>query len=201
MNFALSKEDTVPFDNPIDKLIAGNRRFSKNNLSHTNQDTKRRNELTSGQNPFAAFVCCSDSRVPPEIIFDCGLGDLFITRVAGNIITGEILGSLEYASEHLGVKLIVVLGHKRCGAVQASVNGGTIHGNIGNLVRAIFPAVLNTKDVKGDSVDNAVRENVRLNVENIKNQSHVLEEIIREGKLNITGAYYDLDTGEVEFFN
>ena len=76
-----------------------------------------------------------------------------------------------------------------------------IHGNIGNLVRAILPAVLNTRDIKGDSVDNAVRENVRLNVENIKNRSHVLEEIIREGKLNITGAYYDLDTGEVEFFN
>ena len=120
--------------------------------------------LANNQKPFAAFVCCSDSRVPPEIIFDCGLGDLFTTRVAGNITTDEIWGNLEYASEHLGVKLIVVLGHKRCGAVQASVNGGNVHGHIGSLVRAILPAVINTKDLKGDSVDNAVRENIHLNV-------------------------------------
>ena len=125
-------------------------------------------ELASGQYPFAALVCCSDSRVPPEIVFDCGLGDLFITRVAGNIISGEILGSLEYAAEHLDVNLIVVLGHKRCGAIQATVNGGSVHGNIGYLIRSILPAITKTKNEKGDPVDNAVRENVRLNVESIK---------------------------------
>ena len=93
----------MPSDDPIKKLIAGNRRFVAGNLSHPNQNIERRDELTNGQNPFAALVCCSDSRVPPEIVFDCGLGDLFVTRIAGNIINGEILGSLEYAAEHLEV--------------------------------------------------------------------------------------------------
>lgn len=186
-------------ENPIEKLIAGNRRFSTGNLSHANQNIERREELAGGQSPFAALVCCSDSRVPPEIIFDCGLGDLFITRVAGNILNGEILGSLEYAVEHLGVQTIIVLGHNRCGAVQATVGGGTVHGNIGNLIRAILPAVTKTKDAPGDPVDNAGRENVRLSVEKITKQSHVLEEMIKEGKLQTVGAYYDLDTGEVEF--
>jgi len=186
-------------DNPIEKLIAGNRRFVAGNLSHTNQGTGRREELASGQSPFAALVYCSDSRVPPEIIFDCGLGDLFITRVAGNIINGEILGSLEYAAEHLGVQQIVVLGHNRCGAVSATVGGGTVHGNIGSLVRAILRAVTKTQNAPGDLVDNTARENVRLNLQKIRTQSHVLEEMVREGKMQTAGAYYNLDTGEVEF--
>ena len=189
----------MPSDDPIKKLIAGNRRFVAGNPSHPNQNIERRDALTNRQNSFAALVCCSDSRVSPEIVFDCGLGDLFITRVAGNIISGEILGSLEYAAEHLGIKLIVVLGHKRCGAIQAAVSGGAVHGNIGSLIRAILPAITKTKNAKGDSVDNAVRENVRLNVEIIKNQSHALETMIDDGQLSTAGAYYDLDTGKVEF--
>ena len=190
----------MPFDDPMEKLIAGNRRFLSGNLSHPNQNIERRDELTNGQNPFAALVCCSDSRVPPEIVFDCGLGDLYVARIAGNIINGENLGSLEYAAGHLGVKLIVVLGHKRCGAVQAAVSGGTVHGNIGSLIRAILPAITKTKNAKGDSVDNAERENVRLNVEIIKNPSHALETMIDDGQLSTAGAYYDLDTGKVKFF-
>ncbi len=119
--------------------------------------------------------------------------------MAGNIINGEILGSLEYAAEHLGVQQIVVLGHNRCGAVSATVGGGTVHGNIGSLVRAILPAVTKTQNAPSDLVDNTARENVRLNLQKIKTQSHVLEEMIREGKMQTAGAYYNLDTGEVEF--
>ena len=121
----------MPFDNPIDKLIAGNRRFSKNNLSHTNQDTKRRNELTSGQNPFAAFVCCSDSRVPPEIIFDCGLGDLFITRIAGNITTREILGSLESSgSIALNFEDFALVGNRKSYSFNLEFDDGVVSNNI-----------------------------------------------------------------------
>ncbi|MCH8158084.1 MAG: carbonic anhydrase [Nitrospinae bacterium] len=187
-------------DGSLQKLIEGNRRYVEGKSTHPHQDTNRRREVASGQTPFAAVLSCSDSRVPPEILFDCGLGDLFVVRVAGNIINDEILGSLEYATEHLGVSLIVVLGHQRCGAVQAAVEGGTVHGHIGSLIRAILPAVSQSEDKPGDRVDNAVRENIKLTTGNMKSGSHVLEEMLAEGKLEIAGAYYNLDSGEVEIF-
>lgn len=106
-------------------------------------------------------MSCADSRVPPEIVIDCGLGDLFVLRIAGNVVNDMIIGSLEYAVKHLGTPLIVVLGHKRCGAVAATVQGGDVPGKIGNLVQAIQPAVEAVKDLTGDTVDNAARENIR----------------------------------------
>ncbi|KMP12590.1 hypothetical protein UR09_00250 [Candidatus Nitromaritima sp. SCGC AAA799-A02] len=187
-------------DDSLEKLIAGNRRYKEGKSTRPNQTPGRREELADGQSPFAAVVCCSDSRVPPEIVFDCGLGDLFVTRVAGNIINDEILGSLEYSAEHLGVPLIAVLGHKRCGAVQAAIGGGSVHGHIGSLIRALLPAVTHTEGQAGDPVENAIRENIRLAVETIKTQSPIIEEMLAEEQLKITGAYYDLDTGEVEIF-
>lgn len=125
----------------MQKLIDGNKRYVEGKFIHPNQSAERRMELSKDQNPFAVILSCSDSRVPPEIIFDQGIGDLFIIRVAGNIISNEVLGSIEYAVEHLDVGLVVVLGHERCGVVSAAVAGGEVHKHISSLVEAILPAV------------------------------------------------------------
>lgn len=143
-------------------------------------------------------MSCSDSRVPPEIIFDQGLGDLFVIRLAGNILDDAALGSLEYAVEHLGVKYIMVLGHERCGAVDAAVKGGEIPGHIGSLVEAIQPAVEKVKNLPGDLLDNAVRANVTLVVQQLKSSGPIIEELVKKGALTIAGARYDLDDGEVK---
>jgi len=187
--------------NALNKLIAGNKRYMEGNLEHPHQTPERREDLASGQKPFACVLSCADSRVPPEIIFDQGLGDLFVVRVAGNVANDMIVGSLEYAVDHLGTSLIVVLGHKRCGAVSATVHGGTAPGKIGSLVTAIQPAVEAVKDHTGDLVDNAVRENIKRCVEQLKATAPILSEKINAGELQIAGAYYDLDTGGVVLLN
>jgi carbonic anhydrase len=179
------------------KLIDGNKRYVDAKLSHPNQTAQRRGEVAKAQHPFAAIVCCSDSRVPPEIIFDQGLGDLFVIRLAGNIIDDAALGSLEYAVEHLGVKYIMVLGHERCGAVDATVKGGEAPGHIGALVKAIQPAVDKVRNLPGDVLDNAVRANVTMVVQQLKSSKPILEESVKKGSLTIAGARYDLDDGKV----
>lgn len=179
------------------KLIDGNKRYVDAKLSHPNQTAQRRTEVTKRQQPFASVVSCSDSRVPPEIIFDQGLGDLFIIRLAGNILDDAALGSLEYAVEHLGVKYIMVLGHERCGAVDATVKGGEAPGHISSLVKAIQPAVDKVKNQPGDVLDNAVRANVSMVVQQLKSSGPILEELAKKGVLTIDGARYDLDDGKV----
>jgi len=179
------------------KLIDGNKRYVDAKLSHPDQTAQRRTEVAKGQHPFAAIVSCSDSRVPPEIIFDQGLGDLFVIRLAGNILDDAALGSLEYAVEHLGVKYIMVLGHERCGAVDATVKGGETPGHISSLVKAIQPAVEKVKNLPGDVLDNAVRANVTMVVQQLKSSGPILEELVKKGALSIDGARYDLDDGEV----
>ena len=178
-------------------LIDGNKRYADAKLSHPNQAAERRAEVAKGQHPFAAIVSCSDSRVPPEVIFDQGLGDLFVIRLAGNILDDAALGSLEYAVEHLGVKHILVLGHERCGAVDATVKGGEAPGHIGSLVKAIQPAVDKVKNQPGDLLDNAVRANVAMVVQQLKSSGPILEEFVKKGELTIDGARYDLDDGVV----
>lgn len=179
------------------KLLAGNKRYVEASLSHTNQTAQRRAEVAKGQKPFAAIVTCSDSRVPPEILFDQGLGDLFVIRLAGNIVDDAALASLEYAVEHLGVKYIMVLGHERCGAVEATIKGGKPHGHMGSLTKAIQPAVDKAKDQPGDLVDNAVKANVALAVQQLKGSAPVLEESVKKGELMVVGGRYDLDDGRV----
>lgn len=185
----------------LQKLMDGNKNFVSLKSQHPNQDVERRLELTKGQNPFAVILGCSDSRIPPEIIFDQGFGDLFVIRVAGNIIDDNILGSVEYAVEHLGVQLVMVLGHEKCGAVSATVKGGTDHSHIGCLLKEIQPAVDKAKTRKGDLIDNSIRNNVQLVVNNLKKSEPVLAEFVHEKKLIIVGAYYDLDTGKVDIIN
>jgi carbonic anhydrase len=181
----------------LTKLMAGNERYLNGSLEHPHQTSGRRGELAGGQQPFACILSCADSRVPPEVVFDCGLGDLFVLRVAGNIANDMNIGSLEYAVAHLGAQLIVVLGHTKCGAVAATVQGGEAPGKIGSLVQAIKPAVDAVKDQTGDIVYNAVCENVKRGVDQIQAAAPILSEKIKADQLKIAGAYYDLDTGKV----
>ncbi len=181
----------------LQKLVEGNKRFSSSKQSHPNQHKERRQELTEGQKPFAVIVGCSDSRTPPEIIFDQGLGDLFVIRVAGNIVDDVALGSIEYAVDHLGTRLIVVLGHSKCGAVTATVQGGAFHGHIGNIVLAIKPAISEAKDLPGDLTDNTIKANARLVAGQIQSSQPILSELARLDKIAVVSAYYDIENGEV----
>lgn len=177
----------------------GNERHMVGRYVHWHQSAARRMEVAAGQRPHTIIVSCSDSQVPPEILFDQGLGDLFVVRVAGNIVGDHELASIEYAAGHLGVPLVIVLGHQRCGAVAAAVTGGDMPGHLGSLISALSPAVSRTKGMEGDPVDNAVHSNVRLVVEAIRTSEPVLSHMVNSGKLEVVGAYYSLDTGEVRW--
>lgn len=185
----------------LEKLLEGNRRFVAGQAEHPRQGTGRRAELMGGQNPFAAILTCSDSRVPPEIIFDCGLGDLFVLRVAGNVLDKVLMGSIEYAAEHLGVGLVMVLGHSHCGAVTAAVAGGHPAGHIGSLTKRIRPAVEQAAASGGDVVDAAVTANVRLGVAKIRQCQPILAHLVAAGKLQVVGARYELESGEVRLLD
>jgi carbonic anhydrase len=164
------------------------------------QAAKRRMELIKTQHPFASIVCCSDSRVPPEMVFDQGLGDLFICRVAGNVINDENLGSIEYSVDHLGVRLIMVLGHQSCGAVKAAKETiaakGKAPGHIESLVTAIRPAVEST--VNGD-LDATIKANVKHVVDSLRSSTPILKAKVDSGQIQVIGGYYSLDTGAVTF--
>ena len=181
----------------LKRLMDGNQRFVHQLGEHPNQSQARIKEVAQAQHPFAALLCCADSRVPPEILFDEGIGDLFDIRVAGNIVTPEVLGSLEYAVDILGTPLIMVLGHERCGAVTAAVQGKRLSGHIDSFVKAIKPAISKTEGESDDPVDNAVVANVQYQIQKLKQNSAILSQRLLDGKLKIVGGRYDLDTGEV----
>ena len=185
-------------DAALQKLMDGNRRYIQQKRTFPDQSRSRILELAKGQHPFAIVLGCSDSRVAPEIIFDQGLGDLFEIRVAGNVIDNVVLGSIEYAAAELGVPLLVVLGHERCGAVKAALDGKPVPGHIGSLVAAIKPAVYATKGQPGDAWDNAVRANVKMSVNKLQALSPILAKAVKAGTLKVVGARYDIDSGEVE---
>jgi len=188
----------VGINQSLQTLLEGNRRFAGSKQLHPNQDRERRNEVAKGQKPFAIIVGCSDSRIPPEILFDQGIGDLFIIRLAGNIVDDTALGSIEYAVDHLGVRLVVVLGHSKCGAVTATVQGGEVHGHIGSIIQAITPAIDRAKGKTGDLVDNTIRENTKLVAGYIASSQPILEQMVNNGKIAVVSAHYDIDTGLVE---
>lgn len=180
------------------RLKAGNERFAADKATHERQQADRRTEVAKGQKPFAIVVCCSDSRVPPDIVFDQGLGDLFVVRTAGNVVDDVGLGSIEYAAEHFGTRLVVVMGHTECGAVSAAVAGGAVHGHVRAVVKAIEPAVEKVKGQPGDQVENAVLENVRLTVKRLQSAGPVLRDRVAAGTLKVVGACYDLKSGLVK---
>lgn len=178
------------------RLMAGNQRFTGHHLEHPDQSAARVGELTQSQHPFATVLSCADSRVTAEIVFDQGLGDIFDVRVAGNIATPEVVGSIEYAVELLGTPLLMVLGHERCGAVTAAVENGPLPGEMGTFVAAILPAVKQVNGQPGDAVDNAVSANVRYQMEQVM-RSQLVRDRQQSGQLQVVGARYDLDTGAV----
>jgi carbonic anhydrase len=179
------------------KLMAGNQRYTRQKEQHPDESLARRKELVGGQHPFAVILGCADSRVSPELLFDQGLGDLFVIRVAGNIVDDAILGSIEYAVEHLGTKLIVVLGHEKCGAVSAAVEGGSAAGHLSALVAAIQPSVVATSSDPGDKIHNCVIENARRVARQIRQSEPLLKDAVEHNNLKVIAADYALDTGKV----
>jgi carbonic anhydrase len=199
---ALAQGEISP-DRALGFLKEGNTRFVSGKSARPRQDSERVKEVAAGQKPFATIVGCSDSRVPSEIIFDQGLGDLFIVRTAGQVSTYASWGSIEFAEEVLGTKLILVLGHTKCGAVNAAVTLPEVPGHIFTLINAIKPAVQEAQKSTKDPahlLDEAIRQNVMMQVAQLKNLEPVLAKRVRDGSLKIVGAVYDLETGEVEFF-
>src|SRR5438270_4124603 len=199
---AHSDQPSVAPAEAISKLKEGNGRYTSGNLQHPGQTAERRTELANTQHPFAGIVSCSDSRVPPEIVFDQGLGDLFIVRVAGNVINDEGLGSIEYTVDHLGTRLILVLGHQRCGAVDAAretiAAKGKAPGHIESLVQAIKPAVESTAE---DDLETTVKANVKNVVQALRSSTPILKAKVDSGEIQVIGGYYSLDTGAVTFLD
>lgn len=190
-------DEQITADSVLAELKTGNKHHVTHRYQHPHETLDRQRQLVSGQHPHAQILSCSDSRVPPEIVFDQGLGDLFIIRVAGNVASDTELGSLEYGAEHLHVPVIVVLGHESCGAVTAAVQGGPPEGHIASLVELIKPAVEKTRGMSGDPVSNAVRMNVELVVRQLRTSTPILSELVAHGKLRIVGAVYSIETGAV----
>jgi carbonic anhydrase len=187
---------SVSADAALAKLKEGNARYVNAKVSAGKPTAARRAETAQGQHPFAIILGCADSRTSPEIIFDQNIGDIFVDRNAGNLVDDHTLGTIEYGVEHLGVRLIVVLGHERCGAVQAAVASNTAPGHIQSLVRDIQPAVQAVKGKPGDQVHLAVAENARLMAEEIRTKSN-FGDLAKDVK--IIPAVYDLDSGKVDF--
>jgi carbonic anhydrase len=196
------EQPTVAPAEAISKLKEGNGRYAGGNLQHPGQTTERRAELAKSQHPFATVVSCSDSRVPPEIVFDQGLGDLFICRVAGNVINDESLASIERSVDHLGVRLVHVLGHQSCGTVKAAKETiaakGVAPAHIESLVKAIRPAVEAT--VHGD-LEATVEANVKNVVHALRSSVPILKGKVDSGEVRVMGGYYSLDTGAVTFLD
>lgn len=181
----------------VQRLVDGNKRYVEGRSLNMDRDAGRRSEVAKGQKPFAIVLTCSDSRVPPEILFDQGLGQLFVIRTAGNVADDIALGSIEYAAEHLNTRLIVVLGHERCGAVEATVKGGELPGHIGAIGAKIKPAVAIGKAFPGDQVDNCVRANIVNVMTGLRESKPILAEMVEKGEVAVVGARYDLDDGLV----
>lgn len=191
---AVASNDITP-DQALQALLEGNDRFVKRKRKNPHQTYSRLQEVAKGQKPFASILGCADSRVPAEIVFDQGLGDLFVCRIAGNVAIPEEIGSLEFGSLVLGSKVIVILGHEKCGAIEATIKGAQVPGQIATLIKAIQPGVEQFKN-QPNQLENACKANILAQVTKLKS-SPVLAELINTGKLKIVGGYYDLDTGKV----
>ena len=202
----------IPAREALDRLREGNRRFESGARSSDMLTSQaRRSELAAGQEPFAIILGCSDSRVPAEIVFDQGLGDLFVIRVAGNIVAPSQVGSVEFAAERYGTRLVVVLGHSQCGAILATLEELTRPGekqsrNLRSIVDRVRPSVeaLLATELRRDTeslVREAVRANVRASVDHLRHGSEVLEQLIQKEGLLVVGGEYSLETGVVEFFD
>lgn len=192
-------------DDVLNSLKEGNKRFAAGNLT-LRDHSKQIRAAINGQFPKAIILSCIDSRVPVEDVFDKGIGDLFVARVAGNIVNEDILGSMEFSCKVSGAKLVLVIGHEYCGAIKGAIDNVQL-GNLTGLLKKITPAVHSCGHYQGEKttknpefVDLVIRENVKLTVENIRKQSEILREMETKGEIRIVGAYYDMDNGEVTFY-
>ena len=184
-------------DEALKKLLRGNERFVAGKRANPNQSQLRLLETSVAQYPYASILGCADSRVPAEIVFDQGLGDLFVVRVAGNVASQTAIGSLEFSSAVLGSQLIVVLGHAKCGAVVAAVKGDPLPGRIGIFVEEIKPAIESVRQKTGDLEKNSIIANIQYQVKKLPETSTILGNLVKEGKLKIVGGIYDLSSGKV----
>lgn len=187
----------MTIDQVLDRLKDGNERFVEDKLDGKLQDSSRRESLTSGQDPYAIILSCADSRVVPELAFDAGLGELFVIRIAGNVANSSSIASIEYAVAHIGTQVIVVLGHQSCGAVTAAVQGGNNGYNLNHLLSHIVPAL---HAVEGEvDVNKIVKRNAELTAKELVDRSAIIRDAVTAGKLKIVPAYYNLDSGKVEY--
>jgi carbonic anhydrase len=194
-----------PSDKVLSLMLEGNKRFAAGSSTHPRRTPADFKPLASGQNPIACVVTCSDSRVGPEILFDLGIGELFVVRIAGNYVDGAgaaVKGTVEYAVAELGVSVIMILGHSQCGAVKAAIehihDNDALPGAINDLVNAIKPAVLESQHKTGNLLENAIRTNVKRGVDRLDDLQPIIAPAVKAGKLKIAGGVYDLATGKVQ---
>lgn len=179
----------------LEELLEGNRRYVDGEMVYPHQQRGDRLALKNGQSPKAIILGCSDSRVPPEIIFDQGLGDLFVIRVAGNVIDDIVLGSIEYAAEHLGSSLLMVMGHSNCGAVQAAMDDTALDGHVPKIAEVIEEAV---RASEADDLDSVVKVHAKITAGHLGVSQPVIGPLANSGELLVVAAFYDFDTGLVE---
>jgi carbonic anhydrase len=190
----LQAQSTLSPDAALQELLAGNQRFASNQLTSIEHDlTMLKEHTVDKQEPFAAVLACADSRVPVELLFDQTIGHVFVTRIAGNFVTPEIIGSLEYGVAVLGVKVLLVLGHSNCGAVKAAMKGDAVPGQISSLYQHLQPAVAQS----GGNLDKAIEANVWVQAELLRTSSPVIRDAVKTGKLKVASGVYDLATGKV----
>lgn len=188
-------------EDPLERLREGNQRYvTSTTVCHEDWAAKRM-AVAQGQAPFAIIVTCSDSRVPAEIIFDQALGDLFVIRLAGNVVDDFAIGSIEYGTSILGAKFVLVLGHSNCGAVDAVLKGLKFDNHIQSILDRIKAAVSSTKSKKGDSLETAIKANVKNVRDSLRLSKPVLAKLVERGELRIVGGYYDLKSGKVELLD
>ena len=195
-------QNVISSDEALHRLMEGNDRYVKG-IMKRHDFASERTALSSGQNPFAGILSCADSRVAPEYAFDTGRGDLFVVRVAGNFTNDDVVASFEYTVKFLGTPLLVVLGHEKCGAVDATIktvkNDATLPGHLPILVEKIRPAVKAAEVQSGDLLENAIRQNVILNVKNLKEASPIISQYVEEKKARVVGGIYKLDDGRIDW--
>ncbi|HAX41644.1 MAG TPA: carbonic anhydrase [Bryobacteraceae bacterium] len=183
----------------LKRLMDGNERYVQHKEQHPDMSFERRRQIDQeGQHPYAVILGCADSRVPPELIFDEGLGDLFVIRDAGNVVDDDVLGSIEYAVEHLGVQLVVVLGHEKCGAVTAAIQSDKAPGHIQKVINSILPAIAEARNLPGDQVHNCVVANAKHVAFQIKTSEPILRLAVETNRIQVVAMDYHLSTGRVE---
>jgi len=200
--FANHEIENLSAKEAIKKLKEGNKRFVKNQVQHPDESKERKKEMLKGQHPFVVVLSCSDSRVPPELIFDQGIGDIFEIRNAGNVLNNHVIGSIEYAVMHLGVKLVLIMGHQDCGAVAATLSGVSETKFIKALEDSIQPAIEDCKK-KGIEInsDNVVKAHIMQDIEELFAQDKDLLKYMKDHEVKIVPAYYHLDSGKVDFLS